>query len=757
MSWLLRRVGALVLALALCTGADLVAAQEPAPGSVAPDILATGPASEPPADAALDPALVERVIRVLEDETARAQVLDTLRALEALETPPTAEESLVGGPLNWLRAELDRRVDAVEESVEAVVRSTGQITYFGSWVTGQLSIPSRRAFWLVTLAQMGAVLAVGTALGLLLRRGLRNARAAFESYAPPTPFHFAGALVLHATVRLIPIGLFVVGAAATAYVLGIGAYTAAVTRSLVEGLAFVTALTGVVRAVLNVKNPHMRLFPVEETTGLEIQRNAVRVIAVGGYGYFGLQAARALGLPWTLHGFFEHLLFLATVLLFTRLVLRFRRRGADGLKAFAAAARAGLVGRFLPWVLVARVWHLGAIAFALAMYGAWALQIAGGPAFLIRAMVASLAIVFLARLFTVWLTEREDGNPPPRPGEDPEDGELADAIARAAQSPVVLALKLLIGAASLVLILQAWSIDVLGWLASDGAAGVRDAATTSALTLGAAYALWRLLSGVMRAAIDETDTLGRPLRSNRTRTLLAIGRNVAFVVIWVTVTMLVLSELGVNLAPLLAGAGVIGLAIGFGSQQLVQDIITGFFILIEDTIAVGDVADLGGKAGVVEAISLRTVRLRAYDGQVHTIPFSQIATISNLTKDFSYYVFDIGVAYKEDVDRVMAVMAEVGRELAHDRAFRRLIVAPLEIAGVDRFGDNAVIIKARIKTRPLQQWTVGREYNRRLKIRFDAEGIEIPFPQRTLHLDLPPGANTAVWPAVPEPGQPGGA
>jgi len=237
------------------------------------------------------------------------------------------------------------------------------------------------------------------------------------------------------------------------------------------------------------------------------------------------------------------------------------------------------------------------------------------------------------------------------------------------------------------------------------------------------------------------------VRSSRSQTLLTIGRNVAFVLIWVTAGMIALSEIGVNLAPLLAGAGVIGLAVGFGSQQLVQDVITGFFILVEDTIAVGDVADLGGKVGVVEAVTLRIVRLRAYDGQVHTIPYSKISTISNLTKDYSYYVFDVGVAYKEDVDRVMAVMAEVGAEMQRERAYRRLIVEPLEIAGVDRFAESAVVIRARLKTRPLQQWTVGREYNRRLKKRFDELGIQIPFPQRTLHVATPAAAASATFPA----------
>jgi small conductance mechanosensitive channel len=178
---------------------------------------------------------------------------------------------------------------------------------------------------------------------------------------------------------------------------------------------------------------------------------------------------------------------------------------------------------------------------------------------------------------------------------------------------------------------------------------------------------------------------------------------------------------------------VIGLAIGFGSQKLVQDIITGMFVLLADTIRVGDVVEVAGRSGVVERVTMRTVVLRDYGGNVHTIPYSSIDTVSNSTKEFSYAQFDIGVAYRENVDEVMEVMRHVGQELNRDPYFRRLILEPLEVAGLDRFADSAVVIKARFKTRALKQWEVMREYNRRLKNRFDELGIEIPFPHQTLY------------------------
>jgi small conductance mechanosensitive channel len=249
-------------------------------------------------------------------------------------------------------------------------------------------------------------------------------------------------------------------------------------------------------------------------------------------------------------------------------------------------------------------------------------------------------------------------------------------------------------------------------------------------------AVWEAISLAIERSISEQDEEGNLRYSNRTRTLLNIMRNFLAVFFSLIALFLILSELGLNIAPLLAGAGVIGLAIGFGSQKLVQDIITGMFVLLGDTIRIGDVVEVASRVGVVEEMTMRTVVLREYGGNVHTIPYSAIDTVTNYTKDFSYAVFEIGVAYRENVDQVMEVLREIGTELNRDNHFRRMILEPLEIAGVDRFADSAVIVKARLKTRPLKQWEVGREFNRRVKNRFDELGIEIPFPHQTVYFGV---------------------
>jgi small conductance mechanosensitive channel len=208
--------------------------------------------------------------------------------------------------------------------------------------------------------------------------------------------------------------------------------------------------------------------------------------------------------------------------------------------------------------------------------------------------------------------------------------------------------------------------------------------------------------------------------------VLPLLRTTVLVILIIVAALMILSQIGLNIAPLLAGAGIAGIAIGFGAQALVKDIITGFFMLLEDTFAVGDRVDVGGgHVGVIEAVSIRNFRLRDIQGVVHTVPFSAITTVLNMSRDFAYVVCDAGVVYKEDPDRVIQVMIEAGKELAADPRWTRYVLAPLEILGVDRFTDTAMVVRARIKAAPPHQLEMGREFNRVLKKAFDRHGIEM--------------------------------
>lgn len=222
-------------------------------------------------------------------------------------------------------------------------------------------------------------------------------------------------------------------------------------------------------------------------------------------------------------------------------------------------------------------------------------------------------------------------------------------------------------------------------------------------------------------------------KEKRVNTLISIVKQAGKVAIWVIFILVILRQFKFDIGPILASAGIIGLAVGFGAQELVRDFISGFFMLVENQVRQGDVAIINGTGGLVERIALRTVTLRDFSGVVHIFQNGKINSLSNMTKEWSAMVFDIGVAYKENIDKVTEVIRRVGDELYNDEKFRDMINEPLEIFGVDKFGDSAVVVKARIKTKPIQQWAVGREFNGRLKKAFDDAGIEIPFPHRTIY------------------------
>jgi small-conductance mechanosensitive channel len=262
-----------------------------------------------------------------------------------------------------------------------------------------------------------------------------------------------------------------------------------------------------------------------------------------------------------------------------------------------------------------------------------------------------------------------------------------------------------------------------------------------------AFAVVRTLSAVILRAEREM-AVGTGLdaleRRKRAQTIASLARRGLAILIWTIAGLIVLRELDVDITPVLTGAGIAGLAVGFGAQTLVRDVITGFFIIIEDQVRVGDVAMVNGIGGLVEQINLRTIVLRDFEGVVHVIPNGEIKTLANRTKDYSYYVIDLGVDYDADTDRVVALMRDVGNELKADETFGPSILEPVDVLGVDDFKDSAVTLRMRVKTIPLKQWEVGRELRRRIKIALDREGIRIPSPRLDVTIargDRPPGDN----------------
>ncbi|MCA1770713.1 MAG: mechanosensitive ion channel [Halomonas sp.] len=311
------------------------------------------------------------------------------------------------------------------------------------------------------------------------------------------------------------------------------------------------------------------------------------------------------------------------------------------------------------------------------------------------------------------------------------------------------------------LVLNAWgAFDLAAWYASESGSHLVGKLISVAVILMFAIGVWLALASLIEHKLNPETGSGTP--SARAMTLLTLFRN-ALAIALVTITlMIVLAEIGINIGPLIAGAGVLGLAIGFGAQKLVQDIITGVFIQVENAMNTGDVVTVAGITGTAERLSIRSVGIRDLNGTYHIVPFSSVDTVSNYMREFGYHVGEYGIAYRESIDDAVVALREAFDELAGDEEHKMNILAPLEVAGVVALADSSVNIRVRIKTTPGTQWSTGRAFNRLVKLHFDAKGIEIPFPHTTLYFgvgkegEAPPGNLRVMQQPFDIDGRPGG-
>ena len=290
----------------------------------------------------------------------------------------------------------------------------------------------------------------------------------------------------------------------------------------------------------------------------------------------------------------------------------------------------------------------------------------------------------------------------------------------------------ILGAAVL---LEIWGVSVVKFLSTPAGETVLARGALIALVIVAGLALIRLSNAAVLSLLRPRilDRVRSREAGRKLQTLAPLAQTSVKLVVVLVGSLLILQLVGVETGPLLAGVGIFGLAVGFAAQSLIKDVINGLFILTEGSVDAGDVVNVGGVSGLVEKVTLRSVRLRDLSGNVHFVPNSTIDHVENMTKDYSRYLLDVGVGYREDTDEVVSIMKEVDEAMRQDPQYGRDMLEPIEILGVDRFEDSAVIVRGRLKTRPIKQWSIGREFNRRLKKAFDEKGIEIPFPHRTIY------------------------
>jgi len=381
--------------------------------------------------------------------------------------------------------------------------------------------------------------------------------------------------------------------------------------------------------------------------------------------------------------------------------------------------------------VLARVWHGFAIAYFAGLAIVAILQPEETLPFMLKATLQTLLAVgggvFLAVVLTQVISRRirlpEDTRKRFPQLEDRLNGAIPGVL------QVIRAVILIVVA---LLVLDAWRLfNLPEWVGSEAGTTALAAAISIGLILLVAKGIWIGFASWIELRLNPDNKRGGA--SAREQTLLALFRSAFLIVLVVLTAMIVLSELGINIGPLIAGAGVLGLAIGFGAQKLVQDVITGVFIQLENAINTGEVVTAGSVTGTAEKITVRSVGIRDLSGTYHVVPFSSVDTVSNFMRDFAYHVGVYGVAYREDINAVIEALSGAYDALMADPDFADKVLEPLEVHGVTELADSAVNVRIRIKTAPGSQWAVGREYNRLVKQHFDAAGIEIPFPHTTLY------------------------
>ncbi|MDN3516203.1 mechanosensitive ion channel [Aquisalimonas lutea] len=678
-----------------------------------------------------------RLADILEDEQARERLISELRSQAGSGDAGAGEQTAAdGGEAAGEAASLPRQIaDFTQGLAEGFVsefrEAAGVLGRLGSTGAGA----DFSGFGAAAL-ELVLVIAVTLAAFFLLRRLARPLFARTSAWAMAGfgdglgLIRRAVAVVAAALADLVVIVLaWLAGYALALFVLGDAGMMDTRQALFLNAFLLIEVFKAVIRIVFASRDEGLRLLPMAGEEAAYWNLWLARLAGVIGYGLMVAVPIINADLAPELGRVAAIAIMAAAFLYALVIILQNRQRVRDKLGARAASAATGFGRSALQ--LLGRVWHLLAIAYFAALTVATLVRPEDALPYMVQATLQTLVAIGGGVFVSVLLSQvigRRIHVPEETRQRFPSLEERLNAFVPTALK--VVRGVILIGVVSLVL--DAWSIFDLGaWLASDAGTATLATAVTVALIVAAAAGIWIAVASWIEHRLTP-EARGREAGS-RERTLLAIFRN-AFAVILMTMTaMIVLSEIGINIGPLIAGAGVLGLAVGFGAQKLVQDVITGVFIQLENAINVGDFVTAGGLSGTVEKLTIRSLAMRDLAGTYHMVPFSSVDTVSNYMRDYGYHLGDYGVAYREDTDEVIARLQEAFDELMQDPDQSKAILGGLEVFGVTALGDSSVSVRVRIKTVPGMQWAVGRAYNRLVKRHLDAAGIEIPFPHMTLY------------------------
>ncbi len=524
-----------------------------------------------------------------------------------------------------------------------------------------------------------------------------------------------GTLLLILFVRLLPVFIFIGVSLTLLDQNETQKFPRYIALNIVYALALSQVILAFIRALFAPGAEALRIIPASTSQATYAYRWLAAYSLVIIYGYFCVDVARGIRFPAAVLGAFNNILSLTLVVMTLIVIAQKRAFVATLLRGNLSAAQSNLSFFQSLRLWFARHWHVLAIAYIIIGYLITAMGVENGFALMLRGTILTLAI-FAAMRVLFHATERWGAN-------DTLTGStIHHSILRTLLRFVIWIFALIAAAA-------AWGANIPAFFGTPLGQRLLGAAFSIGITVIIVALIYEGCNAAIERHLNRKDSEGKVLQTSaRVRTLLPMIRNTVFIGFSLVVGLVVMSEVGFNIGPLLAGAGIFGVALGFGSQTLVKDFLTGLFIVIENTIAIGDVVKIGDHAGVVEAMSVRTMRLRDSDGAVHILPFSEVTQIINMTKDYAFAVLDVRVSYNTDLERAMSILREVGSALQQDPIFKRVILEGIEIFGVDKFGDAGITLSSRIRTRPGKQWDVKRQFFLKLKQRFDKEGIALAFP-----------------------------
>ncbi len=693
---------------------------------------------------------VERLLQDLEDPQKLEELKEDLKILLAAQE--TREEDKPYEPLadaEGLLGQLLILMSGHMQEINRVLTDAGQSTLELPEIARDLVQQSRDPETLRTWGEMGGKVALVLVAGFLafwlakrlLRRPLKSLEDQ-EAYSRATRAAF---LLGSTLLEIVPIIAFAAVAYAVLPLLDPADGTQVVALTAVNAIAFAKLVLALARLILVPGAPALRLFDIENETAKYLYIWVRRIVSLAIYGYFILEASLLLGLPASLYVSLQKLLGLIITLMAIILVLQNRSCVAEWLRGdpvqedqdqsaqsqLTEAMRRRMQALAAFRRRLASFWHVLAIVIILGLFGTWALQIEGGLFFLARALVLT-GIIILITTFILRLNDRGQ-NYLFRISDDLKAGH-PELEARANRYLPLLkkTIRAVIYVLAVFSILNAWGLGTLGWLMSPQGFAIISQVVTILVILMIASLIWEFAAIRIEKSMALESESEDKRATSRKLTLLPLLKNVIMIAVILVAGMSVMAHLGINIAPLLAGAGVIGLAIGFGAQTLVRDVITGAFILLEDSMAVGDWVEAGGHAGTVEHLTVRTVSLRDLAGTLHVIPFGEVTTVQNYNRDYGYAMIDAGVAFRENYGEVVHALQDVAAELKEDETWGPDIIGDLEIFGLNKITDSAVEVRVRIKTRPLCHFAIRRAFLERMKRVFDERGIEIPFQHHTI-------------------------